>query len=107
MADYANMRLLRVAKSFIDDEDPLMENVHEIRGKLRQKPRRTIGPFLKKYVELRNSDFETYFSKINIRKEKEQARHEILRFKHAWTATQQPQGLQPQPGRLTVSASEI
>ena len=47
MTDYANMRLLRVAKSFIDDEDPLMENVHEIRGKMRQKPRTTLGPFLK------------------------------------------------------------
>ena len=84
-----------------------MENVHEIRGKLRQKPRRTLGPFLKKYVELRNSDFETYFSKIHIRKEKEQARHQILSFKHAWPSSQQPQGLQPQPGGLTVRASAI
>ena len=83
-----------------------MENIHEIRGKLRQKPRRTLGLFLKKYVELRNSDFETYFSKIHIRKEKEQARHQILKFKHAWSTTQQPQGL-PQPGRLTVPASEV
>ena len=83
-----------------------MENVHEIRGKMRQKPRRTIGPFLKKYVELRNSDFETYFSKIHIRKEKEQARHQILRFKHAWS-TAQSQGIEPQPGRLTVPASEV
>ena len=79
--DYVKIRLLREAYKLQDEEIRLFDSIQQVRGKLRVKRNCRTGPFVNKFMEIHNSDFDPKLFTKNKKSNKKQSFQTLLTFK--------------------------